>query len=154
MQQNLTNPELTASLSSLGKVCWMRLEYDVVRFTIIPDQGTQVWAQIPVVSAKSPTFTSNAKRKNIRLILTKEHNLRRRIIPNRIQLRRNQHRNQRRRSEPRLALHIWRLVISTPSNQKRQNASSSTHRSHHGMDRGQHGPRHRRRAARSKRSRW
>lgn len=29
----------------------MRLEYDVVRFTIIPDQGTQVWAQIPVVRA-------------------------------------------------------------------------------------------------------
>ncbi|KAJ5302340.1 hypothetical protein N7508_007203 [Penicillium antarcticum] len=40
--------ELTASLSSLGKVCWMRLEYEVIRFTIIPDQGTQVWATIPV----------------------------------------------------------------------------------------------------------
>ncbi|KAJ5887677.1 Hexokinase, partial [Penicillium taxi] len=40
--------ELTASLSSLGKICWMRLEQDVVRFTVIPDQGTQVWAQIPV----------------------------------------------------------------------------------------------------------
>lgn len=50
LAQHLTpNTELTASLSSLGKVCWMRLEYDVVRFTIIPDQGTQVWAQIPVV---------------------------------------------------------------------------------------------------------
>ena len=45
----LTKIELTASLSSLGKVCWMRLEDEVVRFTIIPDQGTQVWAQIPVV---------------------------------------------------------------------------------------------------------
>ncbi|KAJ5757364.1 uncharacterized protein N7511_006058 [Penicillium nucicola] len=40
--------ELTASLSSLGKVCWMRLEHEVIRFTIIPDQGTQVWATIPV----------------------------------------------------------------------------------------------------------
>jgi hypothetical protein len=30
----------------------MRLEYDVVRFTVIPDQGTQVWAQIPVVRVK------------------------------------------------------------------------------------------------------
>ncbi|KAJ5984881.1 hypothetical protein N7522_012077 [Penicillium canescens] len=40
--------KLTASLSSLGKVCWMRLEYEVIRFTIIPDQGTQVWATIPV----------------------------------------------------------------------------------------------------------
>lgn len=45
----LTRVELAASLSSLGKVCWMRLEYDVVRFTVIPDQGTQVWAQLPVV---------------------------------------------------------------------------------------------------------
>ncbi|KAJ5669347.1 Hexokinase [Penicillium macrosclerotiorum] len=26
----------------------MRLEHNVVRFTVIPDQGTQVWAQIPV----------------------------------------------------------------------------------------------------------
>ncbi|KAJ6002933.1 Hexokinase [Penicillium sp. IBT 35674x] len=40
--------KLTASLSSLGKICWMRLEHDVVRFTIIPEQGTQVWSQIPV----------------------------------------------------------------------------------------------------------
>ncbi|PLN83547.1 Hus1-like protein [Aspergillus taichungensis] len=43
-----TFSKLTASLSSLGKVCWMRLEDGVVRFTIIPDQGTQVWAQLPV----------------------------------------------------------------------------------------------------------
>jgi hypothetical protein len=41
--------EFTASLSSLGKICWMRLEDGVVRFTIIPDQGTQVWAQLPIV---------------------------------------------------------------------------------------------------------
>ncbi|KAE8354760.1 cell cycle checkpoint protein [Aspergillus coremiiformis] len=43
-----TFSKLTASLSSLGKVCWMRLEDGIVRFTIIPDQGTQVWAQLPV----------------------------------------------------------------------------------------------------------
>ncbi|KAJ5376511.1 hypothetical protein N7509_013397 [Penicillium cosmopolitanum] len=48
LKDTKTFSKLTASLSSLGKVCWMRLEYDVVRFTIIPDQGTQVWAQIPV----------------------------------------------------------------------------------------------------------
>ncbi|KAJ5127689.1 Hexokinase [Penicillium atrosanguineum] len=48
LKNTRTFSKLTASLSSLGKVCWMRLEYDVVRFTIIPDQGTQVWAQIPV----------------------------------------------------------------------------------------------------------
>lgn len=50
----LTTPEITASLSSLGKTCWMRLEADVVRFTIIPDQGTQVWSQIPVVRNTEP----------------------------------------------------------------------------------------------------
>ncbi|RAH49947.1 checkpoint protein HUS1 family protein [Aspergillus brunneoviolaceus CBS 621.78] len=48
----LTNAEtfskLTASLSSLGKTCWMRLEPGNIRFTIIPDQGTQVWAQLPI----------------------------------------------------------------------------------------------------------
>lgn len=27
----------------------MRLEENVIRFTVIPDQGTQVWANIPVV---------------------------------------------------------------------------------------------------------
>ncbi|OOQ90277.1 cell cycle checkpoint protein [Penicillium brasilianum] len=48
LKNTRTFSKLTASLSSLGKVCWMRLEYDVVRFTVIPEQGTQVWAQIPV----------------------------------------------------------------------------------------------------------
>ncbi|KKK23031.1 cell cycle checkpoint protein [Aspergillus rambellii] len=45
-----TLTKLIGSLSSLGKVCWMRLQDDLVRFTIIPDQGTQVWAQLPVDS--------------------------------------------------------------------------------------------------------
>ncbi|OQE19237.1 hypothetical protein PENFLA_c019G09021 [Penicillium flavigenum] len=48
LRDSKTFSKLTASLSSLGKVCWMRLEYEVIRFTIIPDQGTQVWASIPV----------------------------------------------------------------------------------------------------------
>ncbi|OAT09541.1 HUS1 checkpoint protein [Blastomyces gilchristii SLH14081] len=43
-----TFAKFTASLSSLGKICWVRLEDEVVRFTIIPDQGTQVWAQLPI----------------------------------------------------------------------------------------------------------
>jgi hypothetical protein len=38
--------ELTASLSSLGKVAWVRLDNDNVRFTIIPETGTQVWAYV------------------------------------------------------------------------------------------------------------
>ncbi|KAL4778645.1 checkpoint protein Hus1/Mec3 [Aspergillus varians] len=45
-----TLTKLVGSLSSLGKLCWMRLEESVVRFTIIPDQGTQVWAELPVES--------------------------------------------------------------------------------------------------------
>ncbi|EAW08731.1 checkpoint protein HUS1 family protein [Aspergillus clavatus NRRL 1] len=44
----VTFSKLTASLASLGKVCWMRLEDGIVRLTIIPDQGTQVWAQLPI----------------------------------------------------------------------------------------------------------
>lgn len=62
----LTTPptELTASLSSLGKVCWMRLEDGIVRFTIIPDQGTQVWAQLPVVrNAPFPRQTATQANK-------------------------------------------------------------------------------------------
>ncbi|OJD26532.1 hypothetical protein ACJ73_02087 [Blastomyces percursus] len=43
-----TFAKFTASLSSLGKICWVRLEDEVVRFTIIPDRGTQVWAQLPI----------------------------------------------------------------------------------------------------------
>lgn len=38
------SPELTASLASLGPVAWVRLNEDEARFTIIPEQGTQVWA--------------------------------------------------------------------------------------------------------------
>ncbi|KAL2786823.1 Hus1-like protein [Aspergillus keveii] len=45
-----TFTKLIASLSSLSKLCWMRLESNTIRFTIIPDQGTQVWAQLPVES--------------------------------------------------------------------------------------------------------
>ncbi|OJJ04738.1 hypothetical protein ASPVEDRAFT_173328 [Aspergillus versicolor CBS 583.65] len=45
-----TLTKLVGSLSSLGKLCWMRLEESVVRFTIIPDHGTQVWAELPVES--------------------------------------------------------------------------------------------------------
>ncbi|KAF3490654.1 uncharacterized protein GIQ15_00171 [Arthroderma uncinatum] len=43
-----TFSKFTASLSSLGKVCWVRLEDEIVRFSIVPDQGTQVWAQLPI----------------------------------------------------------------------------------------------------------
>ncbi|MCJ1353524.1 MAG: hypothetical protein MMC33_003510 [Icmadophila ericetorum] len=40
--------KLTSSLNSLGKLAWVRLDDDQVRFTVIPEQGTQVWAVLPV----------------------------------------------------------------------------------------------------------
>ncbi|KAH8695128.1 putative hexokinase [Talaromyces proteolyticus] len=49
--------KLTSSLTSLGKICWLRLESDTVRFTIIPDQGTQVWAALPADSIFDETYT-------------------------------------------------------------------------------------------------
>ncbi|KAF8476240.1 checkpoint clamp complex protein Hus1 [Kalaharituber pfeilii] len=44
-----TFTKLTSSLSSLGKVAWMKLDPTEVRFTIVPEQGTQVWAVIHIV---------------------------------------------------------------------------------------------------------
>ncbi|MAD83000.1 MAG: hypothetical protein CL912_08550 [Deltaproteobacteria bacterium] len=32
----------------MGKVAWVRLDDDAVRFTIIPETGTQVWAYVPL----------------------------------------------------------------------------------------------------------
>lgn len=68
---NQPHTELTASLSSLGKVCWLRLEDGIVRFTIIPDQGTQVWAQLPVVCSQftSPHPPSQNKTKQNRNLM-------------------------------------------------------------------------------------
>ncbi|MCJ1426043.1 hypothetical protein MMC29_003945, partial [Sticta canariensis] len=45
---SIPNNELTTSLSLLGKVVWIRLDDDQVRFTVIPEQGpgTQVWAAL------------------------------------------------------------------------------------------------------------
>ncbi|RKF79088.1 Checkpoint protein hus1 [Golovinomyces cichoracearum] len=42
--------ELTASLSYLGKVAWIRLDDDAVRLTVIPEIGTQVWASLSIDS--------------------------------------------------------------------------------------------------------
>ena len=36
--------ELTAALNSLGPLAWVKLSEEQVCFTIIPEQGTQVWA--------------------------------------------------------------------------------------------------------------
>jgi hypothetical protein len=46
--------ELTAALSSLEKIAWMRLDDETVRFTVIPDQGSQVWAYVLFSSLPCP----------------------------------------------------------------------------------------------------
>ncbi|MCJ1420369.1 hypothetical protein MMC32_006726 [Xylographa parallela] len=44
--------KLTASLNSLGKVAWIRLDNDQIRCTVIPEQGSQVWAVLSIVRAR------------------------------------------------------------------------------------------------------
>ncbi|PFH63075.1 hypothetical protein XA68_18212 [Ophiocordyceps unilateralis] len=41
-----TFAKLTAALSSLEKIAWVRLSDETVRFTVIPDMGSQVWASL------------------------------------------------------------------------------------------------------------
>ncbi|SLM34166.1 Checkpoint protein Hus1/Mec3 [Lasallia pustulata] len=47
--RNITTlTKFAAPLSSLNKIAWVRLDNDQVRFTIIPEQGTQVWAVLSI----------------------------------------------------------------------------------------------------------
>ncbi|CZT05475.1 related to mitotic and DNA damage checkpoint protein hus1 [Rhynchosporium graminicola] len=65
-----TFTKLTASLSSLGKVAWVRLDNDAVRFTIIPETGTQVWASLSIDSIfEDYTIQSAAPNNTINLEL-------------------------------------------------------------------------------------
>ncbi|KAH7089827.1 checkpoint protein Hus1/Mec3 [Paraphoma chrysanthemicola] len=49
--QNITTfTKLTASLNSLGPLAWVKLSEEQVCFTIIPEQGTQVWAVLSIDS--------------------------------------------------------------------------------------------------------
>ncbi|KAL2039052.1 hypothetical protein N7G274_008101 [Stereocaulon virgatum] len=41
-------PGLTASLSSLGKDVWLQLNNEQLRFTVVPEQGSQVWAVLAI----------------------------------------------------------------------------------------------------------
>lgn len=54
----------------------MRLEYDVVRFTVIPDQGTQVWAQIPVVSTRRMQILAGSSKMVLVTHVKQGHHLR------------------------------------------------------------------------------
>ncbi|KAF2156269.1 Hus1-like protein [Myriangium duriaei CBS 260.36] len=49
--------KLTASLSSLGNVAWVRLSEKDVRFTVVPEQGSQVWAVLQIDTIFDETFT-------------------------------------------------------------------------------------------------
>ncbi|KAG7289492.1 hypothetical protein NEMBOFW57_005863 [Staphylotrichum longicolle] len=48
LQNVRTFSKLTAALNSLEKIAWVRLDDDTVRFTVIPDTGSQVWASLSV----------------------------------------------------------------------------------------------------------
>ncbi|KAI1322504.1 Hus1-like protein [Xylariaceae sp. FL0255] len=43
-----TFSKLVAALSSLEKIAWLRLDDETVRFTVIPDYGSQVWASLNI----------------------------------------------------------------------------------------------------------
>nr|CAC18260.2 related to mitotic and DNA damage checkpoint protein hus1 [Neurospora crassa] len=43
-----TFSKLVAALNTLEKIAWVRLDDDTVRFTVIPDTGSQVWASLSV----------------------------------------------------------------------------------------------------------
>lgn len=47
--QNIhTFTKFTASLATLGHIAWVRLDEKDVRFTVIPEQGTQVWSVLSI----------------------------------------------------------------------------------------------------------
>lgn len=47
--QNIhTFTQFTASLATLGHIAWVRLDEKDVRFTVIPEQGTQVWSVLAI----------------------------------------------------------------------------------------------------------
>ncbi|EGO61101.1 hypothetical protein NEUTE1DRAFT_120151 [Neurospora tetrasperma FGSC 2508] len=46
--RHLNIHKLVAALNTLEKIAWVRLDDDTVRFTVIPDTGSQVWASLSV----------------------------------------------------------------------------------------------------------
>ena len=47
--QNIhTFTKFTGSLATLGNIAWVRLDDSDVRFTVIPEQGTQVWSVLSI----------------------------------------------------------------------------------------------------------
>ncbi|KAF2203669.1 Hus1-like protein [Delitschia confertaspora ATCC 74209] len=63
--QNIsTFTKLTASLNSLGPLAWVKLSEEQVCFTIIPEQGTQVWAVLSIDTIFE-TYTIQSAAQNI-----------------------------------------------------------------------------------------
>ncbi|KAI4263978.1 MAG: hypothetical protein L6R35_007319, partial [Caloplaca aegaea] len=50
IRDEATFAKLTGSLLLLSKVVWIRLDNDQVRFTVIPERGSQVWAVLSIGS--------------------------------------------------------------------------------------------------------
>ncbi|KAK8003373.1 hypothetical protein PG989_003092 [Apiospora arundinis] len=59
-----TFSKLVAALSSLEKIAWMRLDDEHVRFTVIPDTGSQVWALLPMDFIFDATQLQSAEAQN------------------------------------------------------------------------------------------
>ncbi|CAI6333992.1 unnamed protein product [Periconia digitata] len=62
-----TFTKLTASLNSLGPLAWLKLGDDKVCFTIIPEQGTQVWAVLAIDAIFSTYMVQSAANNIINL---------------------------------------------------------------------------------------
>lgn len=67
--QNIhTFTKFTASLATLGHVAWVRLDEKDIRFTVIPEQGTQVWSVLsPDTIFETYTIQSAAPNNTINL---------------------------------------------------------------------------------------
>ncbi|KAL8788987.1 MAG: hypothetical protein Q9213_001396 [Squamulea squamosa] len=55
----IINLELTGSLLLLSKVVWIRLDDEQVRFTVIPERGSQVWAVLSIDSIFEDYFVQS-----------------------------------------------------------------------------------------------
>lgn len=63
-----TFTKFTASLATLGHIAWVRLDSKDIRFTVIPEQGTQVWSVLSIDTIfESYTIQSAAENNTINL---------------------------------------------------------------------------------------
>lgn len=67
--QNIhTFTKFTASLATLGHIAWVRLDEKDVRFTVIPEQGSQVWSVLSIDTIfETYTIQSAAENNTINL---------------------------------------------------------------------------------------